>query len=65
MADSLEQLLNRLYARQNFGIKMGLEVTQALLERLGNPEKSFAAIHVAGTNGKGSVCAMLDAVPLP
>ncbi len=34
----------------------------ALLEKLGNPHTSFAAIHVAGTNGKGSVCAMLDAV---
>jgi dihydrofolate synthase/folylpolyglutamate synthase len=56
------QALERLYARRTFGIKPGLDVETALLEKLGNPHTSFAAIHVAGTNGKGSVCAMLDAV---
>jgi dihydrofolate synthase/folylpolyglutamate synthase len=41
-------------------IKMGLERIIALLDRLGNPQKSFRAVHVAGTNGKGSVCAMIE-----
>lgn len=58
----LQHSLERLYALRTFGIKPGLETTVALLERLGRPERSFVSIHVAGTNGKGSVCAMLDAV---
>jgi len=60
--DELQKALARLYKRQNFGIKMGLDIEQALLEKLGNPEQAFAAIHVAGTNGKGSVCAILDSI---
>ena len=59
---SLSELLDGLYLRRAVGIKLGLETTQALLKRLGNPERSFTAIHVAGTNGKGSVCAMLHAM---
>lgn len=56
-----QERVKRLYARQTHGIKPGLETTRALLERLGNPERGLAAVHVAGTNGKGSVCAMLAA----
>lgn len=59
---SLNEFLEGLYRRRAAGIKLGLETTQSLLKRLGNPEKSFTAIHVAGTNGKGSVCAMLHAM---
>lgn len=44
------------------GIKPGLERITALLARLGHPEKSLRAVHVGGTNGKGSVCAYLTAV---
>ncbi|KAJ3119045.1 folylpolyglutamate synthase [Phlyctochytrium bullatum] len=43
-------------------IELGLEKITKLLEALGNPEQKFAAIHVAGTNGKGSVCAILSSV---
>jgi len=39
--------------------KLGLERVGALAERLGHPERAFRVIHVAGTNGKGSVCAMV------
>ena len=42
-----------------FGIKEGLTRTLALVDKLGNPQKSYRTVHVAGTNGKGSVCAML------
>lgn len=42
--------------------KIGLHRIKALLEALGRPDKDLKFIHVAGTNGKGSVCAMLDAV---
>ena len=42
-----------------FGIKAGLERTLALVDKLGNPQNCYRTVHVAGTNGKGSVCAML------
>ncbi len=58
----VEQALDRLYRRHNFGIKLGLEMAEAIAQELGHPERAFAAIHVAGTNGKGSVCAMVDSV---
>ncbi|NNJ71079.1 MAG: bifunctional folylpolyglutamate synthase/dihydrofolate synthase, partial [Kiritimatiellales bacterium] len=48
-----------LFARTTQGIKPGLEVITALLAALDNPYRQFGVIHVAGTNGKGSVCAML------
>ncbi|MDD4872136.1 MAG: bifunctional folylpolyglutamate synthase/dihydrofolate synthase [Kiritimatiellae bacterium] len=58
----MKDALERLYRRQTFGIKPGLDVIRTLLEKLGNPQLSYGIIHVAGTNGKGSVCAMLDSV---
>lgn len=42
-----------------FGIKAGLERIRALTAKLGEPQNFYRTIHVAGTNGKGSVCAML------
>lgn len=51
-----------LYGTQLFGIKLGLENIQRLLGALQVPAKEQRIIHVAGTNGKGSVCAMIDAV---
>jgi len=51
-----------LYGTQTFGIKLGLENTRRLMAAAGNPQERLKFIHVAGTNGKGSVCAMLDAV---
>ena len=60
--DSLDQdLVRRLYARQTHGIKPGLGNTRKLLAKLGNPEDGLGVVHVAGTNGKGSVCAMVAA----
>jgi dihydrofolate synthase/folylpolyglutamate synthase len=47
---------------QYFGIKLGLENIRALCLGLGNPQERFLSVHVAGTNGKGSVAAMLEAV---
>jgi len=47
---------------QHFGIKLGLENIAALCLALGNPQNRFLSIHVAGTNGKGSVSAMLAQV---
>lgn len=51
-----------LFKRTTAGIKPGLEVITALLETLENPHHNLAVIHVAGTNGKGSVCAMIESV---
>jgi len=47
---------------QRFGVHLGLERIQKLLADMGNPHHSVPVIHVAGTNGKGSVCAYLSAV---
>jgi dihydrofolate synthase/folylpolyglutamate synthase len=50
-----------LFSLQQFGIKFGLDNVSALIARLGHPERAFKSVHVAGTNGKGSVTAMVDA----
>jgi dihydrofolate synthase / folylpolyglutamate synthase len=55
------QLLDRLFALETFGIKLGLDNITSLCEGLGHPERSFTSLHVAGTNGKGSVTAMVHA----
>jgi dihydrofolate synthase/folylpolyglutamate synthase len=52
-----ESFLNK---RIRFGIKLGLDQTRELLARLGNPEQGLRFVHIAGTNGKGSVAAMLS-----
>jgi dihydrofolate synthase/folylpolyglutamate synthase len=54
-------LLDRLSSLETFGIKLGLENISRLCEALGHPERSFTTLHVAGTNGKGSVTAMTHA----
>ena len=51
-----------LFSRRRFGIKPGLEIIRAMLVELGDPERAFPALHVAGTNGKGSVCALAASV---
>ena len=55
------KFLEELAARRRFGMKPGLDAIRGTCAALGDPQKSFKAIHVAGTNGKGAVCAMLDA----
>jgi len=52
--------LERLFALEQFGIKLGLENIRAILHALGNPERVYRSIHIAGTNGKGSVAAMVE-----
>jgi len=47
---------------QKFGMNLGLERISYLLEKLGNPHLKFKSIHVAGTNGKGSTCAMAASI---
>ncbi|AKJ64378.1 bifunctional folylpolyglutamate synthase/dihydrofolate synthase [Kiritimatiella glycovorans] len=52
--------LQRLYERTSRGVGPGLEVTRLVLDRLDNPHLDLAPVHVAGSNGKGSVCAMIE-----
>jgi dihydrofolate synthase/folylpolyglutamate synthase len=51
----------QLFARARHGMKLGLDRMERALSELGHPERRAPAFHVAGTNGKGSVCAFLDA----
>jgi dihydrofolate synthase/folylpolyglutamate synthase len=60
--DIYQKSIDVLTSQGKFYINLGLERVQAVLEILGNPEKKLKFIHVAGTNGKGSVCAMLSAI---
>ncbi len=57
-ADALEYVNKHGWSKTNFG----LERTRALLRAMGDPQKKLRFVHVAGTNGKGSTCAMLAAV---
>lgn len=58
-----QEALDWLYSTQTFGIKLGLEgPTRLLREFLAFPSHRTKVIHVAGTNGKGSTCAMIDAL---
>jgi dihydrofolate synthase / folylpolyglutamate synthase len=55
------EALNWLFSQNRAGGARGLGRIQELLHRLGNPERSFKAIHILGTNGKGSTAAYLEA----
>lgn len=56
---SPESCRDYLGGLERFGVKLGLDNIRVLLHRLGDPHRAFPSIHVAGTNGKGSVSAML------
>jgi dihydrofolate synthase / folylpolyglutamate synthase len=59
---TLERRIEALYGLERRKDKLGLEGTQALLRALGDPQARFRSVHVAGTNGKGSVCALIERV---
>ena len=52
-------IIERIHEFERFGVNLGMERLTELLRRLGNPQDGMKYIHVAGTNGKGSVCAFL------
>ena len=54
--------LEQLYSLERFGIKLGLENIRRLLTLVGDPQEVLQAVHVTGTNGKGSVCAYVASV---
>lgn len=57
-----EKAIKLITSKDNFYIDLGLDRINLALDKLGNPQDCLKYIHVAGTNGKGSVCAMLDSV---
>ena len=58
-----QEAIDWLFSTQMFGIKLGLEAPRKLLkEHLAYPDLGVTVIHVAGTNGKGSTCAMMDSI---
>lgn len=57
-----DALVAELFPRLTGGIRWGLERTQRLLAAVGDPHRAFRAVHIGGTNGKGSVAAHVDAV---
>jgi dihydrofolate synthase / folylpolyglutamate synthase len=58
----LRSTLERLYALIPQGKRLGLERMQVACARFGNPERSFTAVHIAGTNGKGTVAAFVSSM---
>ncbi len=59
---SYAEAIQFLYGLQLFGAHFGLERVQKLAALAGNPQEKLRFIHVAGTNGKGSTCAMLESI---
>ena len=62
MENEFETVENFLYALRNAGSKFSLDRIKLICANLENPQENFPKIHVAGTNGKGSVCAMLESI---
>ncbi|MBU1101407.1 MAG: bifunctional folylpolyglutamate synthase/dihydrofolate synthase [Bacteroidetes bacterium] len=58
----LKQALDKLFSLHQFGIKLGLDNIKKLLEQIGNPERNLKAIHIAGSNGKGSTASFTASI---
>ncbi len=57
-----DYLLNKLFSLRRFGIQPGLERIQYILDNIDNPQRKYYTIHIAGTNGKGSVASLLASI---
>jgi dihydrofolate synthase/folylpolyglutamate synthase len=57
-----QKCLKEMFALHRFGIKLGLDLISDILKKLDNPQNAFSSIHVAGTNGKGSIASALSAI---
>ena len=62
MADSFRESIEFLYSLMRHGIKLGLDPTIQMLNRLGKPHQRYVILHIGGTNGKGSCAAMTAAI---
>ena len=58
--DAYTECLAAMYGMRRFGIILGLSTISNILEGLGNPQDTFSAIHIAGTNGKGSTAMLVS-----
>ncbi len=58
----LAEALQSLYSRIPLGVRLGLDAMRDACARAGHPEGAFETVHIAGTNGKGSVSAMVEAI---
>ena len=61
-AMTYSEVLAAIHGRKRFSSVASLERMTRLMERLGNPQDQFRSVHVAGTNGKGSVCAFTESI---
>ena len=62
MISDIDLVLEKLFSLQRLGIKVGLQHTKDLLYKIGEPHKKLKCIHIAGTNGKGSTCAIINKI---
>ncbi|MCF8125428.1 MAG: bifunctional folylpolyglutamate synthase/dihydrofolate synthase [Desulfotignum sp.] len=62
MAVTYQECLEKIYRLGRFGIKLELDTIRHILQELGNPEKKFLTVHVAGTNGKGSTATYIASI---
>ncbi len=60
--NTYEKSLQAMFRLHRFGIKLGLDTITAMLKALDNPHRNFRCIHISGTNGKGSIAAMLSTI---
>ena len=60
--ESYNDCLKAMYSLRRFGIKLGLSTIRGILKKLGNPQDHFGCIHVAGTNGKGSIASGIASI---
>lgn len=61
---NIEALLNELYSYSMHGIKLGLQNIEDICNAMGNPQKDYKIIHIAGTNGKGSTSTTVEKILL-
>lgn len=59
---SSEKLVEKIFSRTVTGIELGLGRMEKVLATMGNPQREYSIIHVAGTNGKGTVCTLTEAL---
>ena len=57
-----DKTLHYLFGLRTFGIHLGLEVSKLLAAKIGNPQRRYPAVHIAGTNGKGTAAALIETV---
>ncbi|MBN2572648.1 MAG: bifunctional folylpolyglutamate synthase/dihydrofolate synthase [Ignavibacteriales bacterium] len=58
----IERALEKIFALHSFGVKLGLENINKLLNFLNNPQNNFKSIHIAGSNGKGSTASFIASI---